>query len=492
MSSVFEKVASLGALANATLEVEKLLGLVVEATGKLVGAEAGSIMLLEGDHLVFVVATGSKKDEITKLRLPKGRSVAWWVVENKKAYICNDPEGDPLFSGDVDRALGFTTRNLLAVPVMLGGSVFGVLEAVNKRRGVFLRRDLSVLEAFAHLVAVAIRNAKLFDKLRRAHTATVLEMELEYDLVGASEPMERIRELIRRVAPTPSTVLITGESGVGKEVVARQIHLQSERSQGPFVKVSCPAFPETLLESELFGHEKGAFTGASQRRIGRFEAACGGTIFLDEVGDLPPTVQAKLLRVLQEGVVERLGSNEPIRVDVRVIAATNKDLQKAVEQGTFRRDLFYRLNVVPIHIPPLRERKEDIPLLVEHFIEKFRRRFPHNVEGISEDALELLLSYDWPGNVRELENAIERAIVVWSPRTIKPEHLPAEIRGDVPLPQKPQTLPDMERCAIIEALRKAGGNQVRAARLLGISRDKLRYRMKKYNINPRNFKQCRQ
>ncbi len=489
--SQLKKLITFGALANATLELDKLLHFLVNAISKLVNAEAGSVLLLDGDELIFAVATGEKSDSLTRMRLPRERSIAWWVVDNRRTYISNDTSREPMFSGSVDRQIGFSTKKLIAVPIMLADELVGVMEAVNKRRGNFNDKDRSLLEAFAELVAVAIKNAQKFSRLKSTSELIISEMEEEYLLIGVSPAIDEIRKVIAMVAPTPSTVLITGESGVGKEVVARQIHIHSERADGPFVKVSCPSFPETLLESELFGHEKGAYTGATRRRIGRFEAARGGTIFLDEIGELPMSVQAKLLRVLQDGVFERLGSNEQIRTDARVIAATNKNLQDEMAQKNFRKDLFFRLNVVPIHIPPLRERREDIPPLVEHFIVKLRRKFPHRIKSVSPEAMEIMQRYDWPGNIRELENTIERIAVLYAPERIEPKHLPPEITGEVhrgPQYSHKGTLQNIEREAIENALRETKGNQSKAAEMLGISRDKLRYRIRVYGINPKKFK----
>ncbi len=298
------------------------------------------------------------------------------------------------------------------------------------------------------------------------------------DLIYKSKIMERVMEKVKKIIPRQVTVLITGESGTGKELIARVIHYEGPRKDKPFVVVNCASLPETLLESELFGHEKGAFTGANCRRIGRFEFANGGTVFLDEIGELPLPLQAKLLRFLQYKEFERLGGNQTIRVDVRIIAATNKDLREEIREGKFREDLFYRLHVFPIHIPPLRERKEDIPLLAQHFLS---HHYPR-VE-ISSSALEVMLQYPWPGNVRELENALEHAALVCKGGKILPEDLPLNPLPLLP-PFSPQemSLENMERRLIEEALKITGGNQSRAARILGITRRTLIYRMKKYGI----------
>lgn len=488
MNEKLHELASLGALANATLELDKLLVVGTEAVSKLVDASAGSVLLLDNNELVFIVAFGEKERELKQMRIPATEGIAGVVIKTRKSYICNNTEKDPNFTGRTDSKVNFRTKNLVAVPLIFEGEILGVLEAVNKRSGDFTEEDAKILSAFGKLSAVAIRNARVFNTLSRAYDAEINEDEIEYALIGVSPAIEKIRSLISKIATAPSTVLITGESGVGKEVVARQIHLRSNRSRGPFIKVSCPSFPETLLESELFGHEKGAFTGADKRRIGRFELACGGTIFLDEIGDMPMTLQAKLLRVLQENVFERLGSNEPIRCDARVICATNKNLSEEIEKGKFRQDLFFRLNVVPINIPPLRERTEDIPFLVEHFLKLLLTKIPHQIRSVSTEAMEIMMSYRWPGNVRELWNTIERIAVVWSPQVILPEHLPQEILGaqkSRPIETSPgeSTLPEIEKKVIEQVLAETNGNQIKAAKILGITRDKLRYRIEKYKID---------
>jgi Nif-specific regulatory protein len=303
--------------------------------------------------------------------------------------------------------------------------------------------------------------------------------------------MEEALNLVGRVAPSQATVLILGESGTGKELFARAIHYASPRAEKALVKVNCAALPETLLESELFGHEKGAFTGAVVRRIGRFEQADQGSIFLDEIGDLSPALQAKLLRVLQEKEIERVGSNQTIKIDVRVIAATNRNLEEAIKKGTFREDLYYRLNVVTISLPPLRERKEDIPVLLEYFLKKYSRENKKEVSSITKEGKELLLHYDYPGNVRELENVIERAVVLCRGEAITSQDLPLslrESRTEMALAQSreahslPETLETLERQLIISALERNGGVQTRAAEDLGISERVMRYKIKKYGI----------
>jgi DNA-binding NtrC family response regulator len=303
--------------------------------------------------------------------------------------------------------------------------------------------------------------------------------------------MQRVFEIIEQVAPSKATVLLTGESGTGKELVAAAIHERSSRARGPFVKLHCAALAESLLESELFGHERGAFTGAVARRDGRFSLADGGTLFLDEIGEISPSVQVKLLRFLQEHEFERVGGDQTIRVDVRVIAATNRNLAEEVARGRFREDLYYRLNVVNVELPPLRDRRADIPSLARFFLERFATENSKALEGFSPETVDLLLSHDWPGNVRELENAIERAVVMAPGPQIDPRHLPPAVRPSVKaassLPPVPgSTLAELEKYAILETLASVGGSTSKAADILGISVRTIQYRLHQYNAAPRS------
>ena len=311
------------------------------------------------------------------------------------------------------------------------------------------------------------------------------------NIVSGSPKMEEVMGLVARVAPSQATILIQGESGTGKELIANAIHYASPRSEKPWVKVSCAAIPETLLESELFGHEKGAFTGATQKRIGRFEEADGGSIFLDEIGDLSPSTQVKLLRILQDKEFQRLGSNLNVKTDVRVITATHRNLEEAIKKGLFREDLYYRLNVISITLPPLRERREDIPLLINYFLEKYSKENQKLISDISKEARALLLRYPYPGNVRELENLIERAVVLCREEIITTQDLPFHLKEEKSeklweSSKKEKTLPEsleeIERDSILKALHQHQGVQTKAAESLGISERVLRYKMKKYRI----------
>ena len=339
---------------------------------------------------------------------------------------------------------------------------------------------------------IVVNRVLRYEKLERdnAGLRSRLGEKFKYDgIIGASRPMRDLLETLALVAPSAATVLIRGESGTGKELVANVIHENSPRRKGPFVKVNCAALHENLLESELFGHEKGAFTGADRKRRGRFEQASGGTLFLDEIGDMSPATQAKILRVLQEGECSPVGGDETIRVDVRLVAATHRDLERMVEEGSFRQDLFFRLNVVPVELPPLRERREDIPLLAAHFLRRYAEKNRKNLRGIHPVAMRLLSEYDWPGNIRELENCMERAVILCLGEEITPADLPAHIQAhggtgtsSAAMPAG-RSLKEMERELIAATLKETGGNRSESARILGISRQTLLNKIKEYGID---------
>ncbi|HLJ46820.1 MAG TPA: sigma-54 dependent transcriptional regulator [Bryobacteraceae bacterium] len=367
-------------------------------------------------------------------------------------------------------------------------TVDNAVEAMKKGAVDFLPKPFSL----DHLMAV-VSKALEVNALRAENQQLRQELGSRYEfdnIIGRSQPMREIFASIERIAPTRATVLLCGESGVGKDMIARAIHHHSPRATRPFVKINCTALPENLMESELFGYEKGAFTGANVAKPGKFEQGDTGTVFLDEIGDVPPGIQVKLLRILQEREFERLGSNKTKHIDVRILAATNVDLREALEQGTFREDLYYRLNVLPLNIPPLRDRKEDIAFLAEHFVKKFAKEMGGRIESISETAVQKLLTYHWPGNVRELENVIERSMVlspgpILHPDDIRLDSAPSRARSqaavDVFLPEG-MTLDEYEQSIIREALKRASGNKSQAARMLGLTRNALRYRLQQMGI----------
>ncbi|HSC72291.1 MAG TPA: nif-specific transcriptional activator NifA, partial [Candidatus Methylomirabilis sp.] len=399
----------------------------------------------------------------------------------------------------------------IAVPIKVGGETIGVLSVDRLfAQDTSFEEDVRVLTIVSSLIGQTVNlqqhvmreRADLLEQTRSLQQALRTRYRLD-NIVGQSKRMQEIYQAVEQVSQTRATVLLRGESGTGKELIARAIHYNSPRVAGPFVKLNCAALPQTLLESELFGHERGAFTGASTAKKGRFELADSGSLFLDEIGDIPMDVQVKLLRVLQERSFERVGGTKTIAVDVRIIAATNQDLEAAIQQGTFREDLYYRLNVVPLLIPPLRERREDIPLLVEHFLAKANREHNRKVR-ITGRVLQAMLQYGWPGNVRELENCVERMVIMSRRRLILREDLPLPLeasgaehserpdrhahtpREHTTRRQSPDagisSLRDMERHQILQALTRAGGVQAKAAGLLGITPRQLAYRLRKYGI----------
>lgn len=377
------------------------------------------------------------------------------------------------------------------VPVIMitaHGTVESAIEAMKIGAADYISKpfDIEELKIIIRRSLEVVELATEVDYLRDE-----LEVKLNISLIGRSRVIAELQDLITKVADAPATVLIEGESGTGKEVAARLLHAGGGRAKKPFVAVNCAAIPENLLESELFGYERGAFTGANTRKKGKFEIASSGTIFLDEIGEMPLHIQVKLLRVLQEKVFERVGGNEQVKMEARIVAATNRNLKKCVRDGTFREDLYYRLQVIPINIPALRERKEDIPELVNHFLKKYDYR--GRIRGLTAEAFEKLERYDWPGNIRELENAIERAVILCSQEYITPAYLPMENLDDletakdfvINLPDEGISLETLERKLILLALDRSRGNQTKAARLLGITRSALIYRMEKYGIGTR-------
>lgn len=461
---------------SSTLNPDELLELTMDSVNRLVESEGSSLLLIDEDanRLYFKVVTGPKAKEVKRFTLRPGEGIVGWVIQTGTPLLVSDPMRDPRHKREISLYLeeeGFVTRSIICVPLKVFGKVVGAIEAVNKvGKDAFDDEDLKLLMALAGHVSLFLRNARIYDEISRENLALRQSQEPDYKLIFASEKMAKIYELLKKVAITKATVLLLGESGTGKELIAREIHRLSPRAEKPFITVNCSAIPETLLESELFGYEKGAFTGATSRKLGRFELANKGTIFLDEICEMSPALQSKLLRVLQEREFERLGGEKTIKVDIRIIAATNKDIEKEVKEGRFREDLYYRLNVFRIEVPPLRERKEDIIPLAHYFLEKFSKELGKRVPQLSDEAVDLLLSYEWPGNVRELQNAMERAVVLSSGPYIFPEHLSIRVGEAEPLPNKrwDEVQRDFKRMYLTKVLIKTGWNRKRAAEILGI------------------------
>ncbi|MEP7212732.1 MAG: sigma 54-interacting transcriptional regulator [Acidobacteriota bacterium] len=465
---------------------------------ELSGTRCFLLVLRDGrESLEPVASYGLSVTEFRKLEIRGGQGLL------KKAELSR--QGKQLANVEAEPDLAFLTsadsRSIYAVPVTLGARPLGVLcvefpaeidtgnDQVSKTLGLFasmiaqhLRVEHSV---FGERQKLLEENTHLRQELREKHEFT--------HIIGNSNPMKQVYDQVTQVAKSNATVLLRGESGTGKEMIANAIHYNSLRSKKPLIKINCAALPDTLIESELFGHEKGAFTGADKFKKGRFEMADGGTLFLDEIGDLPLQTQIKLLRVLQEREFERLGGGETIKTNIRLITATNKNLEKAIARGEFREDLYYRLNVFTIYLPPLRERKSDVLLLAEHFLEKFEIEHGKRIRRISTPAIDMLMSYHFPGNVRELENAIERAVVVCDSNVIHGHHLPptlqtAEVTGTVTDLSLKSATDAFERGMIQDALKSTRGNVAKAALQLDSSERILGYRIKKYGIDTMRFR----
>jgi Nif-specific regulatory protein len=468
---------SISRLLTSSIDLPSLLKLIVTSVTELLECEASSLFLIDptGEQLALKVATGPIGGEIKELRLNMGEGIAGWVAKHRKGLIVNDPKHDSRFLSAVDKATGFQTRSILAVPLMDHDRIVGVLEVLNTAKAKqFDQVDLDLLTAFGSYASVALRNAELLATMRDESQMLKGSVEERYRMLIVESPrMREVVEMLRKAARSNSTVLLLGESGVGKEILARSIHTWSPRANKPFVAVNCVALSDQLLESELFGHEKGAFTGAHQQKKGLLEVAQGGTVFLDEIGDMKPNLQAKLLRVLQDREFDRVGGTQPIKVDVRVIAATNQDLKSAIKDGRFRKDLFFRLNVVSVMIPTLRERREDIPALAKFFVARYAKDMKRLHLTINPKAIEALRQYDWPGNVRELANVIERAVVLANGDAISVDDLTLDAsetngRATETLMLLPfhESVEHFKRLRLQEAIAKAGGSRTKAAQAL--------------------------
>ena len=458
----------------------------------------GSITLLNPDTgLLHVDASEGLAPEGRSARYAIGEGVTGRVVESGKPVIVPRASQEPMFLNRARRKnLDQRDMSFICVPIKTRKKAVGAISIdLPFEKGRDYQRYVKFLDVVATMIAQAIRVNHLVDaeRQRLAEENVHLRGELKerYDfanIVGTSSPMRQVYAQVSQVAAANTTVLVRGESGTGKELIAHAIHYNSPRAKKPFIKVSCAALPDSLIESELFGYERGAFTGAQSRKKGRFELAQGGTLFLDEIGDLNPSTQIKLLRVLQEREFERLGGTEPVKVDVRLIAATNAALEKAIAAGTFREDLHYRLNVFAIFVPPLRERKTDVLLLADHFLERYGVEHGKQVRRISTPAIDLLMSYHWPGNVRELENAMERAVLVCDGSVIHAHDLPpslqtAEASGTVMSQSLGEAVDAYEKDLIEDALKATRGNRVRAASLLRSTERIVSYKVKKYEID---------
>jgi len=467
-----------------------LLSVIVLAAMRVMKARASSLLLRDerSSRLRFHVCVGEKSEQVKRLEVEQGEGIAGWVAQTGKARLVPDVRQEPLWSPKVAHTVGFETTSLAAAPLVVGDEVIGVLEVIDREDGGPLtEEDLERLEALSGLAASLILQARVNQEVAGENRILKRELGAPRAIVGRSPAILKAVEECRKIAASHATALIAGESGVGKELFARLIHDASPRARRPLVVVNCGALPETLLERELFGHERGAFTGADAKKPGLFEAAHTGTIFLDEIGEMSPAMQVKLLRVLQEGTFTRIGGQAPLTVDVRVIAATNRDLAAMVAEGTFREDLFYRLNVVNVRVPPLRERREDIQMLAEEFAARFSRELGREPRGFTAGATAALAAYPWPGNVRQLENAIERAVILGEGDMITPGDLPPEVtrpqREAIPAGVELKTAMDtFKREHIRAALSRYGGSRTRAAQALGVQRTYLSRLIKELGV----------
>jgi Nif-specific regulatory protein len=483
---------ALSSLLQTQTDVEVLLGHMVERISQAMGADRATLFLVDRERQELY-SKAAQLPELDEIRLPIGQGVAGHVALSGQPVTIRSARQDRRFMQTVDQSTGYTTESLLAVPVLshereagTAPRVVGVLEALNKQGGgSFDDDDLALLEALADQVAEALALTHLDDSYDRP---------VRYNgIVGASAPMREVYEVIASAAATDATVLVLGESGTGKELIARAIHANSRRSTGPFVKVDCTAIPEGLIEAELFGHEKGSFTGADRTVKGKCEIASGGTLFLDEIGDMPLPLQAKLLRFVQDRELERVGGRQVIKADVRVVAATNRDLEDAVRRGAFRKDLFYRIKVVNVPLPPLRERGgDDVIQLARHFLRLYARRHAKPARSFDPATVAALRGHPWPGNIRELEHCVESAVVFCRGPVVMPAHLslphdPAgAIEWDEPTGQRSVpgglTLAELEKRYIIRTLAQCDGNRTRAATALGIGRNTLGRKLKQYGL----------
>lgn len=487
------------------ISLDQLLELVMDRFLQISGGERGFLVLVDADgHLDFKVARNFEKQDIERPEFAISRKIVSRVVKSGKSLLSQDASQDKRFKNS-ESVVNLQLKSVICVPLIREGKVLGVTYIDNpSRSSLFSPKDLRLAESLARGAVEAIKLSLNGEKLKRENIYLKREVEDKFpDIIGTNPKLLAVLEEAKQVAPTDAPVIIQGETGTGKELLAKAIHRLSERSQRPFMPVHCGAIPETLLEAELFGSEKGAFTGATTSRLGRFEAADRGTIFLDEISQMSPKLQVKLLRVLQSGEIQRVGSNRIRRVDVRVISATNRDLSQMLKKGTFRKDLYYRVNVINLTLPPLRERRDDLPLLIDHFLKKFRAELRKDVDGFTPQAKKTLLSLDYPGNIRELENIIKRGLILCKGKRIGMEDLPPDLVENQLKGQIPQTNEQLkeakeharreaairvEKDFLVHLLLSTQGKVAEAARRAGINRSLLHQMLSKHHISPKDFR----
>ncbi len=492
---------------HAIKDFDEMLQVVLHKIKEVFRIDGASLALHEPEQkeFFFIQTVEMQQDgvnkNIEKMHFPDHRGVAGWVLQNNKPVLIRDASKDERVFKEFSMDKKLSTRSMICVPLRTRKAIIGVLYAINKLDGSFTAKDSRLLEILSVTLAMAIENAKNYGILKRyanlleeQNRRLMSEVQQRFEvqgLIASSPSMRQLFSMMDKVIDVTTTVLIQGETGTGKELIAKMIHYNGPLKDKPFVAENCGALSENLLESELFGHVKGAFTGAISDKKGLFEMAEGGTVLLDEIGDMPPSMQVKLLRVLQEGQIRPVGASHYINVNVRIIACTNRDIEEEMAKGNFREDLYYRINVFPLTIPPLRERKEDIPHLAAYFLKEIATKFKRPVPRLTSTALELMSAYDWPGNVRELQNEMERALTLAGKnKEISEEYLSAKIFDSMDntsaVFKKNGTLQEVteriEKQMVSEALEKAGGNRSRASNLLGITRQGLLNKIKRYNI----------
>jgi transcriptional regulator with GAF, ATPase, and Fis domain len=503
---------------NSTLDMDAIYGIVLRTMDELFGFRHALILLLdEGGRTLSVAAARGYKKPCLGARVAVGTGVIGLAARRRKVLRVGNLSRHRAYAAAVRKQIETSgggadldevpslpglprAETQIAIPLLIQDGLVGVFAVESEERPTFDERDEELASIVGNLAASAIHNALLYRRIEERSEQLGRElcaekarsgsraMDIE-DIVGESRPMKAVKRLIRRVAGSPSsTVLVTGENGTGKDLAAKVVHGTSRRADAPFVNITCSALPEALLESELFGHERGAFTDARQQKKGLLELADGGTVFLDEIGEMSLALQAKLLRFLEEKAFRRVGGGKDLRVDVRIVAATNRDLRRAVKDGRFREDLFYRLQVLEVELPPLRQRTGDIPLLARFFLDRYRAEFRKKVSDLGPDAVERLESHDWPGNVRELRNAVERAVLLAEGPVLRADDfagLAAPGSSEVhELPASGVRFEQLERDLVAQALERAGWNKAAAAALLGVNRDWVRYRIERHGLRP--------
>ena len=486
-----------------SLDLNQIISPVLEAIAEHMGMHRGTVTLLNRHtgEIRISAAYGLTGEEQAKGRYKLGEGITGRVIQSGEHIVVPDISTEPEFLDRTGARSGAISTGFICVPIKIGQDTVGALSSDRLFSDeIALDEDVRLLTIIGSMIARAVQLRRDSEEAQKALEEennrlqeALRESFQPQNMIGNNRSMKQVYDLVKQVAPSEATVLVRGESGTGKELIANALHYNSPRAGKSFIKVNCAALPEGVIESELFGHEEGAFTGAVKTRKGRFEMADGGTIFLDEIGELSPLIQVKLLRVLQEREIERVGGSETIPVDVRIIAATNRSLEDGIIEGKFREDLFYRLNVFPIHLPPLRERHGDIMLLADHFVEKYSNKNRKTVRRISSSAIDLLTSYHWPGNVRELENCIERAVLLSTDDVVHAYHLPpslqsAESTNTGLASTLPEALDKLEEELIREALKTSRGNRAEAARHLGISERIMGLRVDKFEIDPKKYR----